>query len=382
MVVLVWILAGSVAVLAVLAVILLLVIRRPVAPVDLNQASEHLLILAEQRLRLAAQAGASDLDTKKQLIEQQVQSVRAEMEKVTTLVHGIEKDREAKFTELATQIKTLGEQAAGLTSATSTLREALASARVRGQWGERMADDILRLAGFIEGVNYLRQKTIEGVGSRPDYVFLLPKGLRLNMDVKFPLDNYLKALEASNDVERDTYERAFLRDVRGRVKEITSRDYIDPEGGTVECVLLFIPNESIYAFVHQTDQSLLDDTVRSRVVCCSPLTLFAVLSVIRQAVDNFALNKASDEILSHLGRFKAEWEKFTVGLKTLGERLTSTQRAYEQVTGPRKRQLERPLARLEELRQQRGLEVAPADDTSSFTIPAAEEVEDHEGNTG
>ncbi|MFH0941893.1 MAG: DNA recombination protein RmuC [Chloroflexota bacterium] len=368
---LVWVLAGLVVILVVA-----LVVRRPGSAVDLKQASEHLLTLAEQRLKLAAQAGTADLDTKKQLIDQQVQAVKTELEKVTTLVGGIEKDREAKFAELATRIKTLGEQATGLTAATSTLREALASPRTRGQWGERIADDILRFAEFIEGVNYHKQATIECAGSRPDYVFLLPKGLRLNMDCKFPLDNYLKALDAPNETERENYERAFLRDVRGRVKEVTSREYIDPEGGTVNCVLLFIANESIYSYVHQADPRLLDYAVQNRVVCCSPLTLFAVLAVIRQAVDNFALHEKSDEVLKQLGRFKAEWGKFADALETLGDRLTSTQKAYEQVTGPRKRQLERPLAHLEMLRQQRGLEIAPADETASPGLPEGSETDD------
>jgi DNA recombination protein RmuC len=358
---------------ALLAIALVLVARRAGARVDLKQASEQLLMLAEQRFRLAAQAGASDLDAKKQLIDQQVESVKKELERVTELVRGFEKDREAKFTELSTRIKTLGEQAAGLTAATSTLREALASSRARGQWGERMADDILRFAGFVEGVNYKRQQTLDRVGSRPDYVFQLPNGLSLNMDVKFPLDNYLKALEASNDGERESCEKAFLRDVRNKIKEIAGREYIDPEGGTVDCALMFIPNESIYSYIHQADPSLLDEAIRNRIVCCSPLTLFAVLAVIRQAVENFALQKASDEILSHLGRFNKEWGKFAEALKTLGDRLSKTQDAYDKLVGTRKRQLERPLARLETLRQQRGVEIATGDETPMLEVPDAEE---------
>lgn len=377
--ILVWILAGFILV---LAVVLVLAIRRPSSSIDLKQASEHLLTLAEQRFQLAAQSGAADLDTKKQLIDQQVQAVKTELEKVTTLVHGIEKDREAKFAELATRIKAVGEQASALTMATSTLREALASPQARGKWGERVADDILRLAGFIEGKSYLRQVTIESGGSRPDYVFLLPNGLRLNMDAKFPFDNYDKSLKASDDAERQNYERAFLRDVRNKVKEIsTGREYIDPEGGTVNCVLLFIPFDSIYAHIHQADPSLLDDALRNRVVCCSPWTLFAVLAVIQQSIRNFSLGKTTNEVLSHLGRFKDEWEKFVDVLETLGKRLASTQQAYEQLSGPRKRQLERPLTHLEALSQERGLEIAPADDTLSLGSPEAEEAKHEENST-
>ena len=39
-------------------------------------------------------------------------------------------------------------------------------------------------------------------------------------------------------------------------------------------------------------------------------------------------------------------------------RLDSVQREFEQLTGPRRRQLERPLAQIESLRQERGIESA------------------------
>ncbi len=334
------------------------VLRRPSAPrVDLTQATEHLLTIAEQRLKLESQAGAADLDTKKQLIDQQLKAMKTELERVNSLVQTIEKDREAKFGSLATQLKAMGEQTLALTSSTNALREALSSSRARGQWGERMAEDILRLIGFIEGVNYRKQSTLDG-GSRPDFVFLLPGGLKMNMDVKFPLDNYLRALEAPTEPERAGYERAFLRDVRARIKEITTREYIDPEGGTVDYVLLFIPNESVYAYIHQLDGGVMEAGLQSHVVCCSPLTLFAVLAVVRQAIDNFHLQKASDEIVSLLGRFGSEWEKFKVSMDTLGRRLESAQAAYQQAMGTRTRQLERPLAQIEELRRRRGLPIA------------------------
>ena len=69
---------------------------------------------------------------------------------------------------------------------------------MRGQWGERIAEDVLRLSGFLEGVNYLRQHTLTDSGGRPDYTFLMPNGLVMHMDVKFPLDNYLRFLDAES----------------------------------------------------------------------------------------------------------------------------------------------------------------------------------------
>ena len=84
------------------------------------------------------------------------------------------------------------------------------AATARGQWGERMAEDVLQLAGFLEGINYHKQREIDtGI---PDFTFLLPDGLSLHMDVKFPLDNDLRYLDAERtDSAAVRYD--FLRDV-------------------------------------------------------------------------------------------------------------------------------------------------------------------------
>ena len=324
----------------------------------LTRAQDQFLTLADQRFARQTEAGTRDLDTKKQLIDQQLEAMNTRLEQVSRLVNETEYKRQASFGQLTTHIQAIGQQTTNLTASTTTLREALSSSRTRGQWGERMADDILRALGFVEGVNYYRQEVIEGVGSRPDFVFPLSDGLRVNMDVKFPFENYVKFLGEEAEGERERHKNAFLRDVRSRVKEVTTREYIDPEGGTVDYVLLFVPNESVYSFIHETDPGMLDAALQERVICCSPFTLFAVLAVVRQAVDNFALQKASEEIISLLGRFNNEWEKFQESLTTLGRRLNSVQTSYEQITGTRKRQLDRPLRRIEALRQEKGLSVA------------------------
>src|SRR2546428_272849 len=253
-------------------------------------AQDMYLNLAKEKLAAAREGDANELDTKKALIDQQLQQMNVKLDGVST-----------KLGQLDGQLQTSGQLMEALTQTTSGLREVLSSSQKRGDWGQRMAEDVLRLAGFIENVNYLKQKTIEGVGTRPDFTFLLPKGLKLHMDVKFPLDNYLRFLEAEAEGEKDKFLNDFLRDVRARIKELTTRDYIDAESNTVDCVLLFIPNEQVYAFIHEHDSSILDEGIKKKVVSCSPITLFPVLAVIRQAVGYFALERTSNDIQSLFG---------------------------------------------------------------------------------
>ncbi len=125
----------------------------------------------------------------------------------------------------------------------------------------------------------------------------------------------------------------------------------------MDCVLLFIPNEQLYGFIQEHDASLLEDALGHKIVMCSPLTLFAVLAVVRQAVDSFRLERTTSEILDVLGSFSKQWEAFGSSMDTLGKRLESTSSAFDQLTGPRRRQLERQLDRIEDLRTDQALAI-------------------------
>ena len=342
----------TIAVLLVVAVVVLAgllvwALRRP--PVDLSGATEHLLTAADERFKRSAEAGAAVLDNKKQLIDQRLERMDAALEGVTSQLNKFEG-------ELTARLKEVGETTAALTSTTSQLKEVLSNPRARGQWGERMAEDILRLAGLVENVNYRKQVTLAG-GGRPDFVFMLPGDLRLNMDVKFPFDNYQRFIEAVSDADREVHRKAFLHDVRDRIKEITTREYIDPEGGTADYVLLFIPNESVYAFICEQDSTVLDYSLGMKVVCCSPYMLFAMLSLVRQAAEHVALRQASDEVLSLLDRFTKQWVEFGRALDALEARFDRVRRDFDNVTGRRRRALQRPLDEIDVLKKQRGLSI-------------------------
>ncbi len=328
----------------------------------LSKSTEEFLKLAKERLESEREISLKELDAKKGLIDQQLQQMTSKLEDASRLMKELEKDRVKKFEQLANQLNTATQQTSALTQTTNLLREALASTKARGQWGERMAEDVLRVAGLIENVNYLKQKTIDSTGLRPDFTFLLPENLKLNMDVKFPLDNYIKFLETDLESEKVKFRNSFMRDVKARIKEVTTREYINPEQNTVDYVLLFIPNEQIYSFIHEQDSSILDEGLKNRVIFCSPITLFAVLAVIRQSVENFALEKTSNEILSLFGIFKKQWGEFLKKLELLGKRIEDTQREYELLTTTRRRQLERPLNKIDDLRKQKGLPINTNED--------------------
>ncbi len=330
----------------------------------LTRNSNEFLRLANETLSRQSLAGQKDLEGKKDLIDASLVQIEKDLTSVQDMVSGLERDREQKFGEVTDQLRRTAGETERLRETTEHLRRALASRDVRGQWGQRMAEDVLRLAGFVEGINYVKQRAIPGGTTIPDFTFLLPQDLRLNMDVKFPLDNYMLYVEAEAEADRQAAKRKFLSDVRNRIKEVTGRGYVNPAEQTIDYALVFIPNEQIYAFINENDRTVMDDALRQKIILCSPLTLYAILAVVRQAVDNFNLEQTAAQILALLGNFGKQWELFVAGFEKMGKRIEDAQVEYQQLTSTRRRALERPLKQIEELRQQRGIS-SPADEENS-----------------
>ncbi|MDE2511619.1 MAG: DNA recombination protein RmuC, partial [Elusimicrobia bacterium] len=257
------------------------------ARLQMREDFRQLLDLAEQKFETERARQKGELEEKKAAVESAVAGLAERLKSYEELVHKFETDRAVKYGSLEKGLKDAAEQTAKLASSTEGLRSLLDNSRARGQWGERMADDILRASGLQEGVQYRKNKALDTSASRPDFTFLLPDGKTLNMDVKFPLDNWLRFSHAVTDDDRARLKKDFERDVKARVKELQKRDYVNPGEGTLDYVLLFIPNEQVYAFIQEAFPGLVDEALSQKVVMCSPFTLYAVLGVVRQAFDHF-----------------------------------------------------------------------------------------------
>jgi DNA recombination protein RmuC len=305
-------------------------------------------------VRQLADASGANLDSRKALIDQSLQSMNEKLEQVSALVTNLNTDRERKFGELTSQLVSASSETTKLRETTEQLRSILSSPAARGQWGERMAEDVLRAAGLVEGINYRKQVVSDESGTRPDFTFLLPNDLVLNMDVKFPLNGYLAYLDCGSDDARKSCAARFVRDVRDRIREASERDYIDAERGTVDYVLLFVPNERVLSFLNECDASVIDDALKRRVVICSPFTLYAVLVVIRQAVDNFNFERATSEMLDLLAGFNKQWEEFVKAFDGVEAKIEGLQDAFAVLSSTRRKKLDSVLAKIDEVRLRQG----------------------------
>ena len=323
----------------------------------LSKNSEEFLKLADKALESKTAEGKKELESKKELIDQNIESIGRTLSEVQKRIEDIGKTSGEKFAEVATLIKKHEDATSKLKETTEHLSHALASPKKRGEWGERMAEDIIRLVGMVEGVNYMKQKTLESSPGRPDYTFFLPNNLKINMDVKFPIDNYMHYLNAETEHDRKRFREELLRNTRVMIRQVTSRDYINPAENTIDYVIVFIPNEQIYGFINESDTSIMDEALKQKVILCSPFTLYAVLAVIRQAVENFNLEKTASEILKLLGEFSKQWNAYKEKFKLMGDRLDAAKKEYDILITTRTNMLERPLKKIEDLRGQKAIDL-------------------------
>ncbi len=327
---------------------------------NLEETAKKHLTQLQERAETQTEKHSTELESKKELIDQRLTEMDVKLGKVERLISEFESARESKLGALDDQLK-------NLTQTTSALQQALADNRARGKWGERIAEDILRYMGMMEGVNYRKQLTNES-GNLPDFTFLLPNQMSLNMDSKFPLDNYMKYLEAENDTERNKHRQDFLRNVEKHVTDITKKDYIHP--GTVDCVLIFIPNEQIYRFIHENGNSIIDKALQQKIILCSPLTLYIVLAVIRQAAQNFNIEQKSREIIKLVSDIRFEWSKYASEMDKLERNFSIMHNRFKDLNGVRTRKLGSSFDKVDNLIESNMLEAQP----KNQIMPLPEEV--------
>lgn len=319
--------------------------------IQLRQESQKFIESANERFIHEQLRSKAMLEQNKQAIEHEVHSLSGELERITQLIREFENDRIRKFATLDEKLAQSASATMSLSETTQKLSSVIGNNQLRGQWGQKMAEDILRTAGFSEGFHYFKEKSQETASTRPDFVFPLPDKHKVYMDVKFPLNNYQAFIEAEDKNEKERYLSDFIRDVKNRIRELKKRDYVNPEERTLDYVILFIPNEQIFGFIHRTAPELMDEALSQKILLTSPYSLYGVLSIIRQAFDNFSFNKRTGEILNLIKQFLDDYENFKKRFVDVGELLDKTKEKYLEVNDKSFKRLDQRIRKLEEFRK-------------------------------
>lgn len=333
----------------------------------MDKLSERARADREESIRMAAEkiatSGGEQLGARAQVIDTTLQNLSNQM---STRLDELSKELQSLRQTNNTQYDNVGKAVEALTRRTDNLNEILSSSQKRGQWGERVVEDMLRAVGFIEGVNYAKQD-VNAVGGRPDYKFLMPPSRVLFMDVKFPLDRYAEHFNADNDALRQQAKAEFVKAVKGHIDALAKRDYVlNAKEEALDYVLMFLPNESISGFVHEADPALIDYALTKKVVMCSPLALYSFLSVIRQATDSFHTEQTAASIMQQIAKFNKEWQNYVKAVDDVKDHFGKLTDKIDSIgtDGTRFKKLNVPIKAMEQLRTKHGVPELAEGDTS------------------
>ncbi len=303
-------------------------------PKSLMEANEYLVRTAKESLSSETKQNRVDLENKREEISRMVKGLE-EYVKVT------EKERIDSFATLKSSVEESRKITEQLSVSTESLRKVLSNNQLRGQFGEQVADDLLKMAGFVRGEDYEFNKEQAGSDTRPDFAIFLPDRTRINVDSKFPYANLQRMSEMEDKESKEKYMKLFEKDVKEKIKQVTSRDYINPEDKTVDFVILFIPNEMIFSYIYDKMPELAQEAMVSKVVLAGPFSFTAMLRMIKQSYENFRVQKNIYNIIGHVKSFEKEFDNFSGEFYKIGERIGSLQKQYDTVSTTRFNQLVR-----------------------------------------
>jgi len=291
--------------------------------------------------------GEQYLDNKKDLIKELVERINDELNKSQKKIEITEKERIGEFSNLKAILEEHKTVAHELKESTDNLKNILSNNQLRGKYGEEVAENLLKIAGFVKGLNYDGNLSQETNANRPDFTIYLPDKTKINIDAKFPYQSLVKYQEVNDELEKKKYLSQFRTDVKQKIKQVTSRDYINPEEKTLDFVILFVPNEMIFSIICDKLDDVVNEAYQKKVVIAGPFTFTAVLRMIHQSYDNFRIQNDLHRVVRLIGKFKQEFEKYNGEVDNLGKRIKLTVEQYDKVSGVRTRQLTKTVEQIE-----------------------------------
>jgi DNA recombination protein RmuC len=223
------------------------------------------------------------------------------------------------------QIGEVQEQSRGLSLATQSLEQVLGGSKTRGLLGEVTLQRLLE--DSLPGSQFAMQYRFAS-GEMADAVIFLRDAKLMAIDSKFPLEAFRRI-----SAEGDEARRAFAAAVKGHADSIAKK-YIVPGEGTLDVALMFVPSESVYGEMLNTEDGKgqqLDAYCRDRkIIAVSPNTLYAHLCVIAMGLRGMQIEENAKRLLANLNGVQKHMESFADVFDKLGTHLKNAQQSYAQ----------------------------------------------------
>lgn len=342
------------------------------------------LVEVSSRVELLTTSNEARLDSLRATVDAQLKQLQESNEKKleemrTTVDEKLQSTLEKRLGESFKQVsdhleavqRGLGEMK-NLATGVGDLKQVLTNVKARGTWGEVQLQAILEL--ILTPDQYAANvQTKEGSSERVEYAVKLPGHddhhtgpVWLPIDAKFPQEDYLRLVEASDNADVEAVKKAhdaLIRSIEGSAKDINSK-YVNPPD-TTDFAIMFLPTEGLYSEVLREAGFLEKLQHNYRIVIAGPTTLSAILNSLRMGFRTLAIEKRSSEVWQVLAAVKTEFGKFGEVLDKVKKQLHTVGKTIE-ATETRTRAMQKKLKDVEQMPEVTAAEIITIPETGSF----------------
>src|SRR6202044_367613 len=199
-------------------------------------------------------------------------------------------------------------------------------------------------------------------GGRADAIIQFPDR-RLPIDAKFPREAVLALFESNVEAEIEEARVALVRVMKAEAKHIKA--YIQPEHGTTDIALMYLPSETLYMEVIR-NRELGDWMNTQHVFPVSPNTLLMTLHTISLEHKWYEVAKGFEKSRAELAKAQKSFDFFQNQFENVGKNLNKAQEAFETA----QRHLKSYRGKVSALSGQEQLELDAAAEASASDAPS------------
>jgi DNA recombination protein RmuC len=266
------------------------------------------------------------------LAEARMKPLREQLLRYEQYIKELEKTRSEAYGGLSKHLTSLEDRSDRLGRETSQLVAALRQSGAKGKWGEATLQRIVELSGMSKHCDFDTQSTLAG-GQRPDLVVRLPGGRMLAIDSKVNTSAYLDAMNATDEVERNTLMTKYAGEVRNTLKALGGKEYWKQLSPAPEFVVMFMPGEAFFAAAVSQDTNLIVDGSDKGVILASPTTLIALLLAVRHGWRQQDMAENAERIAAAGRELYGRLCKFVEHLGDIRVGIEKAAKAYDDAVG-------------------------------------------------